>query len=42
MEMWEDKALLRKIFEEDEFLTVIHFLVYLVVPESVRDPLKCN
>ncbi|MEO0118525.1 MAG: NAD-dependent epimerase/dehydratase family protein, partial [candidate division WOR-3 bacterium] len=35
-----DKALLRKIFEEYKPLAVIHFSAYLVVPESVREPLK--
>ncbi|WP_461828695.1 UDP-glucose 4-epimerase GalE [Aquifex sp.] len=35
-----DKETLRKVFEEFRPDAVIHFAAYIVVPESVREPLK--
>ena len=35
-----DKETLRKVFEEFKPDAVIHFAAYIVVPESVREPLK--
>jgi len=35
-----DKETLRKVFEEFKPDAVIHFAAYIVVPESVRNPLK--
>ena len=35
-----DKELLRKVFGEFKPEAVIHFAAYIVVPESVREPLK--
>jgi len=35
-----DKELLRKVFKEFKPDAVVHFAAYIVVPESVREPLK--
>ncbi|NPA42113.1 MAG: UDP-glucose 4-epimerase GalE [Aquificae bacterium] len=35
-----DKELLRKVFSEFKPDAVVHFAAYIVVPESVREPLK--
>lgn len=35
-----DRELLRRVFEEYRPQAVIHFSAYLIVPESVREPLK--
>ena len=36
----EDRNFLKKVFEEFKPDAVIHFAAYIVVPESVKDPLK--
>ena len=35
-----DRALLDKLFTENEFDTIMHFAAHTIVPESVTDPLK--